>query len=196
MIRFHLKRKHFKTLSRRLKTDPNENASVWAARTEAFVYLSHAAQVTITCTVFKRSMCVFKRKRTSVDGQNESVDGCVFGKMEPNENELVWSGPYFFFHWLQDVNSLEPTLQAALLPKESFDLLLEVSKEFEKGTLKDMKVPKPSRQKANPQLTQNQASEITSCIDRLNYEFVSELNILTTNGGPRNKNLHKVMTDF
>jgi len=58
----------------------------------------------------------------------------------------------------KDVNSLEPTLQAALLHRETFNLLLEVSKQFDKGTLKGMKPEKPSRRKKNPQITQNQAS--------------------------------------
>jgi len=59
------------------------------------------------------------------------------------------------FHWLQDVNSRESTLQAALLPRETFNLLLEVSKQFDKRALKGMKPEKPSRKKKNPQITQN-----------------------------------------
>jgi len=42
---------------------------------------------------------------------------------------------------------LEPTLQAVLLPRETSNLLLEVSKHFDKGALKGMKQEKPSRRK-------------------------------------------------
>lgn len=57
-----------------------------------------------------------------------------------------------------DVNALEPTLQEALLPKSTWELLVEVSKMFDAGTLKGAKKEKPSRAKSNPQLTQNQVS--------------------------------------
>ena len=56
------------------------------------------------------------------------------------------------------MNALEPTLQAASLPRSTWDLLAEVAKMFDAGTLKDSKKVKPSRRKSNPQLTQNQVS--------------------------------------
>lgn len=53
---------------------------------------------------------------------------------------------------------MEPTLQAALLPKSTFQLVLEVSAKFDDYKLKDMKMDKPSRSKTFRQLTQNQVS--------------------------------------
>lgn len=56
------------------------------------------------------------------------------------------------------MNALEPTLQAALLPKSTWDLLAEVAKMFDAGTLKGFKKEKPSRRKSNLQLMQNHVS--------------------------------------
>ena len=92
---------------------------------------------------------------------------------EEAKNEVI---TLLFPASLQDMNSLEPTLQAALLPKTTFGLLLEVSKKYENGMLKGMKPQKPSRKKSL-ELTQNQASilleyyQCSSVVFELNYEF-------------------------
>lgn len=56
---------------------------------------------------------------------------------------------------LQDVDSFEPMLQAALLPKDTWLLLAEIGRIFDNGTLEGFKKEKPSRNK-KWQLTQNQ----------------------------------------
>jgi len=71
------------------------------------------------------------------------------------------------------VNSLEPTLQAALLPRTTFKLFLELSKQYENGKLKGMKPQKPSQKKIL-QLAKNQASILQEYYQRRSVVF--ELN--------------------
>jgi hypothetical protein len=56
--------------------------------------------------------------------------------------------------------TLEPTLQAALLEKPAWDLMMTIADKFDNGELKDMpKKSKPSRVRKVNELTQNQVSK-------------------------------------
>ena len=73
---------------------------MWTAKTEtfenAYVIRLFVACGDDHCSVFVR--CIFKRKRTSVDGENAAQTivwtDAFLVKTEPNENALVWTGPY------------------------------------------------------------------------------------------------------
>lgn len=61
---------------------------------------------------------------------------------------------------------MEPTLQAALLEKEAWDIFINIAEKYDDGELKDQKSNKkvkPSRRRKKDEITQNQVSPDIFC---------------------------------